>query len=138
VKPASLPQSAETNAMFKLNSTFGEYLAAIGLAGQISALVFVVAICFGALIHLRRLPLSYRLAFIPLSFLPLVLGIFGLATKCLGIVHATSLSAIFDVQSIFYHFGELLQIIPLVSLETTILLALSSFLFVSHRPDLRL
>ena len=115
--------------------TFIDYLGEIGRSGQASIALFMMGVVYAALIHFRRLGLRYRLAFIPLSLLPLVIGVFGLSFGTVRIISESRTSAIFNIQSMLYHFGEILQIMSVASLATAILLGLSFLLLLSKYAE---
>jgi len=118
--------------------TFIDYLGEIGRSGQVSIALFMMGLVYAALIHFRRLGLRYRLAFIPLSLLPFVIGIFGLSFGTVRMISGSRTSAIFDTQRMLYYFGEILQIMPVASLATTILLGLSFLLLLSKYAETRI
>ncbi len=113
--------------------TFLGYLAEIGIAGQISIVVFFAGTVFAGLIHFRRLDFRYRAAFLPFSLLPLIIGIFGLSVGSIHVIDEGLNACITGGRGIemLAYFGEILQIMPLVSLETIILLSISCLLFMS-------
>ena len=111
--------------------TFTNYLLEIGTSGQICIALFIAGIIYASVVHLRRLDFRYRIAFIPFSFLPLAVGVFGLSVGSVGIIEASRRGAIFDSPRMLYHFGEILQIMPVASLATAILLSMSFLLLLS-------
>lgn len=113
--------------------TIFDHLKETGISGQLSVLVFLCGIAFAGWIHFRHLGFRYRVAFIPLSLLPIMIGIFGLATGSIKIIHTIPEPAVRpDVYWLLAYFGEILQIIPLTSMETIVLLVISTLLFLDR------
>jgi hypothetical protein len=112
-----------------------DYLLEIGTAGQVSIALFIAGIIYASVVHLRHLGFRYRLAFIPFCLLPLVIGLFGLSAGSVGIIEASRRGAIFDSPGMLYHFGEILQIMPVASLATAILLSISFLLLLSKSSE---
>jgi len=71
----------------RLGVTFGDYIREIGIAGQILFVFFAASLTLSALIHIRRFGLHSRLSLIPLSLIPIALGIFGISTGTIEVIN---------------------------------------------------
>ena len=121
--------------MIRHGNTFGIYLREIGISGQISMLVFLIGIAFAVVIYVRRLGNQYRAAFAVSSLLPFMFGMFGLAAEAIRMIgHLGGHGHWYPAQTLEW-FCEILQVVPLATLETIILLFLAALLFVVNRPD---
>jgi hypothetical protein len=65
------------NKTLRPGITFVDYVREIGVAGQLSFVVFLATLGLSALIYIRRLDLNFRLSLVPLSLTPMILGILG-------------------------------------------------------------
>jgi len=106
-----------------------DYLKEIGLPGQISIVLFLLGIIFAVAIYVRRLEIRYCAAFLVFSLLPFMVGIFGLSVAIIDAIKALGTSGILNLGKVLSIFGEILQVIPLATLETILLLFLATLLF---------
>jgi len=98
-----------------------------GLSGQLSVVVFLVGIVLAVFIHVRKSGPGLRLAMVPYSFLPLVMGICGLGTGAIEAIRGYRRASVAgpDEPVVMMHFEEIFQVIPLTALETMVLLVIS-------------
>ncbi len=99
----------------------------LGVAEIVSLTVFVAALAFG-FAYFRRLRYRHRMAFIPLSLLPVVIGLFDASSEFLELVANTGKSGVFDQALVFFSVGEVVRFLPLACLETIVLLLFSVYL----------
>lgn len=99
----------------------------MGVAGQLSILCFVATLAFAVLIHVRKLEIRFRLALVPLSLLPLVLGIHGAASGAIRSIDWVRTGCVYEPFQGFLYFSELLFVLPLAAAESAILLVVASF-----------
>ncbi len=117
--------------------TIIDHLSETGIYGQLSVVVFLIGIVFAGWIHFRQLSFRYRIAFIPFSLLPFMIGVFGLAVGTIEIIHSIREGAVrIDGYGILEEFGETLQVIPLTSIETIALMIVSIILLVLGKENL--
>lgn len=110
-----------------------DYFKQTGIFGSFSVAVFLVGIAFGGWIHFRKLGLRYRIALIPFSLLPLMIGICGLAVGVIQMIHEISKCGVRpDAYWLLGYFSEVLLIIPLTTIETAALLLISCLLFIGR------
>lgn len=114
--------------------TIFDHLSETGISGQLSIAVFLSGIAFAGWIHFRQLSFRYRIALIPFSLLPLIIGVFGLAVETIKMLHQTP-GSVRDEYAIPNHFSEILQVIPLTSIETIALMVLSIILLVLGKEN---
>ena len=112
----------------RLEVTFGMYVREIGIAGQLSVLVFIATFAFSVLIFIRRLDRDFRLSLIPLSLLPIALGIFGISAGAIDAISSLRTGSVRDDIGGLYYFSEVAQVLPLAAAESCILLLISSLL----------
>jgi ABC-type Fe3+ transport system permease subunit len=110
------------------------FIRETGILGQLSVTVFLAGSAFAAWIHFRRLGFRYRVALIPLSLLPFMMGVFGLAIGIIRIIYNYSQGSVRPDAGwwLLGDFVEPLQIIPLTSMESIILLVVSALLFIGR------
>jgi hypothetical protein len=121
--------------MIRHGTTFGVYLREIGISGQLSVFLFLIGIAFAVLIHVRRLGNQHRAAFAAFSLLPFMVGIFGLAVHVIMMIDCLGAFGHWYPAQMLEWFCEILQVLPLATLETTILLFLAALLFMANRSD---
>lgn len=116
--------------------TIFDHLRETGISGQLSIAVFLTGIAFAGWVHFRQLGFRYRIALIPFSLLPLIIGVFGLAVGIIEIIHAFQEACIRpDANWLLSYFGEIIQIIPLTSIETISLMIVSIILLVLGKEN---
>lgn len=112
----------------------------IGWAGQFSIVCFMATLVFAVLIHVRKLEIRFSLALIPLSFLPLVLGILGAASGAISSIDRVRTACVYEPFLGFVHFSEVLYALPLGAAESAILLIVAAVALMlapdrKQRPD---
>ncbi|RYD49629.1 MAG: hypothetical protein EOP85_01260 [Verrucomicrobiaceae bacterium] len=112
----------------------------IGVAGQLSLFFFVATLAFAVLIQVRKLEVRFRLALVPLSLLPLVLGIFGAASGAIRSINWLRTACVYDPFQGFVHFSEALYVLPLGAAGSAILLIVAAVALMlspdrKQRPD---
>ena len=112
-----------------------DYIKEIGLPGQISIVLFLLGIIFAVTIYVRRLEVRYCAAFLVFSLLPFMFGIFGLSVATIDAIKSFGTAGVLNLGKVLGMFGEILQIIPLASLETILLLLAASLLFMRGRRN---
>ena len=116
----------------RLGVTFKSYILEIGIAGQLSSLLFAVILAYSVLIQIRRLGLSARLSLIPLSFIPVTLGIFGISAETIRALYSLGPGGVApSAHDYLGYFSEILQVLPLTAMESVILLLTSSLLILN-------
>jgi hypothetical protein len=112
--------------------TFESYIGEIGIAGQVSILFFAVILAYSVLIQIRRLDLSTRLSLIPLSLIPVTLGIFGISAETIHAIYSLGSGGVApSVYDYLSYFSEIVQVLPLTAMESVILLLTSSLLIMN-------
>lgn len=116
--------------MVKLMAT--SIVREMGYIPQLSLLFVAVFIVFSVLIYARGLGLHFRLSLLPLSLVPIALGIFG-ASK--GAVEGISLFESTKPDEVtalaLYHLYDVAQILPQMAVESVILLLITSLLLMT-------
>lgn len=119
-----------------MNYSLIEHYMIIGTAGQLSLLFLVTTLALAVFILIWRSGLSLRLSLIPLSLVPILLGIAGAATNAGQLIQLMTEPRNPDLT--FSH-HEVLHVLPVTAGESAILLVVSSLLlaFTPRTPDSR-
>lgn len=100
-----------------------------GIPGQISALIFIGVLVFSAMIVLKRLDYRVRSALIPLSLVPLLLGISGTALSASEAIRRV-MNPPNPAADLVWSPHELLYLLVVTAAESAILLTVTSLLMI--------
>jgi hypothetical protein len=114
--------------------TILDYFHETGTAGQISHGLFVLGIVFVLFVHFKRLGFRHRMAMLPFSFLPFVIGCCG---ATLGVIDVTRPGCFgFTPVETLAYFGEVIRVMAFVSIESAVLLFFTFLLFLSKYAEI--
>lgn len=96
-------------------------------SSQLTLLVTLAALGFAILIAKNRWGIASRLALIPVSFIPILMGVGNAAWKLSGSLHRGGHPAAYATRDILEHAREYLSFIPGPALQTLILLIVTAW-----------
>jgi hypothetical protein len=115
--------------------SFMDFMMAIGAPGLVAVLVFIGGLAFAAVIHTRRLGFRHRMAFLPYTLLPLMVGFFGHFSGVIDAIRAGRLVSNLSgalCNDIGTGYEEIFLIMPPSCAGTIILLGIACILFLSE------
>jgi hypothetical protein len=101
----------------------------------VPTLAFVVAVVFAIWIHFTKRGFGCRLAFLPISIVPLIMGVAEFARASIIIIMRLTQSSVgfLGLPSTLVGFSDIIPVIFWTCVQTSILLVIGCLLFLSKR-----